>query len=467
MRKKLYKNLTGEGRDVEEAIAAVATGQGRTAIGIIRLTGEGCIDCAARVFAPSSGRAFASCEPGKLTLGTLRDGEGKPLDQAMAVLFKAPHSYTGEDACELHCHGSPTVLTLALDALSAQGVRQASPGEFTKRAFLNGKLDLTRAEAVADLIDAQTPAAVRQAAGQLSGGLQRRVERAYDGLTDLLAHFHAAVDYPDEDLAPFAPEEIDRALDRAGEELSDLLDTYRRGRLVREGVAAAIVGRPNVGKSTLLNALVGFDRSIVTDCPGTTRDTVEERCVLGGVLVRLVDTAGLRQAADQVERLGVERSRRAMEEAGLIFVVAPAGGELSPEDRTLLEEARALAPTVLVRAKADLALDAPTPGAGEVAVSAKTDPRGTAQALGRAVEALFPAGAEATGELLTNARQADCARQALEALGRAREAHRAGTPPDLVLLDVEEAMTALGALTGRNLQQDVVARIFERFCVGK
>ncbi len=449
---------------MSEAIAAVATGAARTAIGVIRLTGEGCIDCAARVFRPADGSGFGAGQPRQLVLGTLLDSQGRPLDQAMAVFFRGPRSYTGEDAAEFHCHGSPTVLALALEALFAQGVRQAEPGEFTKRAFLNGKLDLTRAEAVADLIDAQTPAAARQAAGQLAGGLQRRVEGAYQTLTGLLAHFHAAVDYPDEDLAPLADGDIRRALDGAGRELAGLLESYRRGRLVREGLRAAIVGRPNVGKSTLLNALVGYDRAIVTDAPGTTRDTVEESCVLGGLLLRLADTAGLRQADDQAERLGVERARQTMEAAGLILVVTDTAGELEGEDRDLWRQAQAMAPAILVRAKADLG---PRPMGEGVAVSAKTDPEGAARALGRAVEALFPQGAQPDGEALTNARQAGCARRALEALDRAGRAFEAGTPADLVLLDVEEAMESLASLTGRNVREDVVTEIFQRFCVGK
>ncbi len=453
---------------MSEAIAAIATGTARTAIGVIRLTGDDCIPCATKVFKLADGGAVGSGEPGKLRLGTLLDEQGRPLDQAMAVWFRAPHSYTGEDCCELHCHGSPTVLTLALEALFAQGVRQARPGEFTQRAFLNGKLDLTRAEAVADLIDAQTPAAARQAATQLSGALQRRVEGAYQTLTGLLAHFHAVVDYPDEDLAPFTSQDIRQALDGARAELSALLESYQRGRLVREGLSCAIVGRPNVGKSTLLNALLGYERAIVTDLPGTTRDTVEEGCVLGGVLLRLADTAGLRQAADRAEALGVERSRQAMEAAGLILVVTDAPGELNAEDQALWRRARELAPALLVRNKADIWADpGPCEAVEGLRLSAKTDPQGAAEALGRAVAELFPQGSQPDGEALVNARQAGCARRALEALERAGQALEAGTPPDLVLLDVEAALAALAELTGRRVQEDVVAEIFQRFCVGK
>lgn len=465
MTKKLHKNDTEEGNALEEAIAAIATGHTRSAIGVIRLSGEGCIQALARVFMLRAGGSLETCQPGKLTLGTLVDGEGNTLDHALAVLFRAPHSYTGEDAAELHCHGSPTVLALALEALFAQGVRQAGPGEFTRRAFLNGKLDLMEAEGVADLIDAQSPAAVRQAAAQLGGALSARVAVLYDGLLDLMAHFHATLDYPDEDLAPFTPQTVSAALDAAAAGLSALLATYDRGRYIKDGVPTAIVGRPNVGKSTLLNALVGYERAIVTDIPGTTRDTVEERCVLGGALLRLVDTAGLRPTDDPVEKLGVERSQQAMAAAALVLVLQDLGRELDEEDAALAAQAGAAGRAVLLLdTKADLYGKPPRPGA--IAVSAKTG-QGLDQ-LAQAVARLFPQGGQSGGEvLLTNLRQAQAARRALEAVERARAAHNAGVTPDFLLTDVEEALAALGELSGRNVREDTVARIFERFCVGK
>ncbi len=451
---------------MREAIAAISTGRERSAIGVIRLSGEGCIQAVSRVFTPGSGTSFDLCEPGKLTLGTLRDSQGNVLDHALAVLFRAPHSYTGEDAAELHCHGSPTVLMLALEALFAQGVRQAGPGEFTKRAFLNGKLDLLEAEGVADLIDAASPAAARQAAGQLGGALSRQVGEVYDGLVDLMAHFHATLDYPDEDLAPFTPETVTAALDAAAQGLSALLATYDRGKYLKEGVPTAIVGKPNVGKSTLLNALVGYERAIVTDVPGTTRDTVEETCLLGGVLLRLVDTAGLRQTADPVEALGVERSRQAMETAALVLVLRDPGSRLDEEDETLAKRAGENGRHVLLLdTKADLYGDAP-PRPGAIAVSGKTG-QGMTE-LARAVARLFPQGSQSGGEgMLTNLRQAEAARRALEAVERAGAAHRAGVTPDFLLTDVEEALAALGELTGQNVREDTIQRIFERFCVGK
>ena len=454
-----------------DTIAAIATPAAPSAIGILRLSGPEALSALSAVFRPLGDKPLTAYEDRRLVLGELLGPEGEVIDQAMATFSHGPHSYTGEDTAELQCHGSPAVLALGLEALFAQGVRQAGPGEFTRRAFLNGRLDLSQAEAVADLIDAETPAAVRQAAGQLSGALSRRVRAIYDGLTDLLAHFHAVLDYPDEDIDPFRADTIQESLDRAVEELRTLLATYQRGKYIAGGVPCVLVGRPNAGKSSLLNALVGYERAIVTDIPGTTRDTVEARCVLGGVALRLIDTAGIRDTDDAVERMGVERSKAALEEAALALVLWDGSVPMGEEDVALLERAMAHGPVILMRTKADLP-SKPMPVLGldpmppVVAVSAKTGMG--LDRLGEVIAQMFPAGSgDAAGELLTNARQADAAKRALAGVERAAENLELGVTPDALLTDVEEALSALGELTGANIREDITARIFERFCVGK
>ena len=454
-----------------DVIAAIATGSAATAIGIVRVSGDGCFALCGRVFRAAGGRPFAAQEPRKMVFGEMLDRAGRVIDRGLAVRFPGPGSYTGEDCAEFHCHGSPVVLRELLSALFAAGARQAQAGEFTKRAFLNGKLDLTQAEAVADLLEAETPAAVRQAAGQLSGALSRRVAALYDGLVDLMAHFHAVLDYPDEDIDPFRADTIRESLDAARTGLDALLRTYDRGRYIAGGVPCVLIGRPNAGKSSLLNALVGYDRAIVTDVPGTTRDTVEARCRLGGVVLRLIDTAGLRETDDAVERIGVERSRAALEGAALALLVLDGSASLTPEDEAAMAQA-ARAPRVICLINKS---DRPLAFAPEelrsrfphlCVVSAATG--AGLDALGETVAALFPAGgAESAGELLTNARQADAARRALEAVTRASESLEAGITPDALLTDAEEALAALGELTGASVREDVTARIFERFCVGK
>ena len=464
---------------MSELIAAISTPAVPSAIGVLRLSGPGAVECADRVFRARSGKPLAGTEDRRLVYGSLLDKEGNVIDQVLATVSRAPHSYTGEDTAELQCHGAPVVLSLGLEALYAAGARPAKPGEFTQRAFLNGKLDLTQAEAVADLLEAETPQAVRTAAGQLTGALSRRVEGIYSGLVDLLAHFHAVLDYPDEDIDPFRAQELEEALERAERGLEDLLATYDRGKFLTRGVPSAIVGLPNAGKSSLLNALLGYQRAIVTDIPGTTRDTVEERCVVGGVLLRLIDTAGLRETDDPVERLGVERSRAALAGAELALVLMDGSDPGEDPDRLLAElalweEVAERCPrVVLVLTKADLphGRDRAFFAHGEqappvVRLSAKTG--AGLEDLGAAVARLFPQGSGGeAGAMLTNARQAQAAQTALAALREAETGLLAGVTPDAVLTDVEGALEALAELTGRAVREDVVERIFSRFCVGK
>ena len=444
-----------------DTIAAIATPSVPCAIGILRLSGAEAAEVLDTVFSPVSGTPMSAQPPRRMVYGAVKDAQGRVVDHALAVRFAAEHSYTGEPGAEIHCHGSPVVLNEALSAAFAAGARQARAGEFTKRAFLNGKMDLTEAEAVVDLIDAETAEAARNAATQVDGTLRRLTEDAYDKLLDIASRFYAVVDYPDEDIEDASPAEVEATLSAVEATLFDLLSTYDRGKIIKSGVATAIVGAPNAGKSSLLNRLVGYDRAIVTDIAGTTRDTVEEKALVGGVLLRLIDTAGLRDTDDAVERLGVERSRRAVETAQLILALIDGSRTQSPEDEeTLALVKNSGKPFLLLRTKCDLG------GTGEgLAISSVTGEG--FDAISAAVAELFPAQPPRSGTLLTNARQADAVQRALDAVRAALSALRCGMTPDVVLTETEAASNALGELTGRTAREDMVERIFSRFCVGK
>lgn len=456
-----------------DTIAAISTGNVLAGIGVLRLSGPDAIAAAARVFTPDGGAPMTGRPDRQLVLGTLRDAQGNVIDRCLCTVSRAPHSYTGEDTAELQCHGAPAVLREGLEALFAAGARQARAGEFTKRAFLNARLDLTQAEAVIDLIHAQTAEQAKNAAGQLGGAVTKKTDAIYDALAGISAHFHAVIDYPDEDIPDFKLREYSRTLADAQDALRTLRESFSRGKVLVDGVPTAIVGRPNAGKSSLLNALLGYERAIVTPVPGTTRDTITERVRFGGALLRLTDTAGLRESDDEIEALGVERSRAAMDGAGLILVLCPACEAITDEDVALLREARAKAPTVLVRSKIDLGLSVvgvprDLLSLPQVALSSVT---GTGfRALEAEIAALLtPEAADtaAAGEILTNARQVDAVARAEQSVAAARAALDEGFPPDAVLTESEAAMAALGELSGRTVREDVTQQIFARFCVGK
>jgi len=465
------------GGNAMDTIAAIATGTGRSAFGIVRLSGPDALNILDKLFAPANGKPMSAARPRSLVYGSVHDAAGRVIDWPLAVWFASGKSYTGDCDAEIHCHGSPVVLGEVLSAAFAAGARQARPGEFARRAFLNGKLDLTSAEAIVDLVDAETAEAARNAATQLGGALCRLAEDAYDALLDISSRFYAVVDYPDEDIADASPAETEAALAEIEASLSALLATYARGKIVKNGVATAIIGAPNAGKSSLLNRLVGYDRAIVTDIPGTTRDTVEEKAIVGGVLLRLIDTAGLRETDDAVEKLGVERSRRAVEEADLILALFDQTEDAQDEAayerqmETLNLAQSAGKPWIFVSTKKDLAAGSAMLGLyGQnpppfVELSSVTGEG--FDALEAAVAKLFPAPPPQSGTLLTNARQADAVTRALSAVRAALDALRGGMTPDVVLTEVEAASNALGELTGRTAREDMVARIFERFCVGK
>ena len=453
---------------MSDVIAAIASGRQPCAVGILRLSGDGCAKLAGTVFRLQSGKPLSSAPDRRLCLGTLFDIQGREIDRCLAVYCRAPHSYTGEDTVELQCHGSPAVLSAGLEALLRAGARDAAPGEFTKRAFLNGKMDLTGAEAVADLIEAQTADMAANAAAQVGGALERRIRPIYEDLTDVCSHYHAVLDYPDEDIPDFRMADFEDRLSAHVSALTSLYDTCNRGRILKQGVRIALVGKPNAGKSSLLNALVGYDRAIVTDVPGTTRDTVEELARFGRVLARIIDTAGIRQTSDRVESLGVERSKAAAEQADLAIFVCDSAVPLDEEDREAIRTAREAPRSIAVMNKTDLeqrVFRVQLPFETIFSVSAA---KGTGLLpLCRFIEDSFASDVPCDGSILTNTRQAEAVFRARSAILRALEAMDAGVTPDAVLTDVEAALEALGELTGRTVREDITQKIFERFCVGK
>lgn len=456
---------------MSDTIAAISTGGVRAAIGILRLSGDRAVSVAEAAFRPAFGGKLTDYGEHRLILGDLVDEEGRVLDRVLATWSRGPNSFTGEDTAELQGHGSPAALQSGLRALFRFGARQAGPGEFSRRAFLNGRLDLTQAEAIMDLIDSETAEAARNAAAQLNGAVTRKTEAVYQQLLNLEAHFQAVVDYPEEGVEPLEAEELAGGLREARDSLRTLLGSYERGLLLKEGIRCALIGRPNAGKSSLLNALMGEDRAIVTPEAGTTRDTLEEKLTVGGVLLRLTDTAGLRKAESAAEAEGIRRAEQAAAAARLVLAVFDGSEALREEDLSVCDTAAGAPYRIAVLNKCDLPVHADVSLLNSrfptvVSVSARTG-EGIAE-LERAVRDCLGTEEPADpGEILTNARQYDAILRAEEAIGRAEEALRFGLTPDAVLTDAEDALSALGELSGKTLREDLADAVFSRFCVGK
>ncbi|HET7697487.1 MAG TPA: tRNA uridine-5-carboxymethylaminomethyl(34) synthesis GTPase MnmE [Vicinamibacterales bacterium] len=443
----------------DDTIAAIATPPGRGGIGVVRISGPGAAAVARRLTQRDS------FEPRHATLATLRRADGSAIDQAIVIHFPAPHSYTGDDVVEVSAHGSPVVLDAIVGAAIAAGARLANPGEFTFRAYLNGRIDLVQAEAVRDLIDAVTPLQARVAFDQLEGTLTGRLRALDAALLEIIAPLEASLDFPEEGYHFAAPDETARALDESLAVLDGLLADARRGRVIREGLTVAIVGRPNAGKSSLFNRLAGAARAIVTDVPGTTRDLLSERVDVGGVPLTLVDTAGIRETpGDAIEEEGIARARRADDAADVAVVVLDRSRPLTEEDRRLAS-ADTQRPRIVVASKCDLPAAWNEADVGARRVSSLTDEgiAGLRDAL------LIAAGVEPSRDraAIANLRHAALLEQAREALMRARLAAADGAPEEFVLADLHDARARFDEVTGARPQDEVLRTIFERFCIGK
>ena len=455
--------------DQNVTIAAISTAQGEGGIGVIRISGDRAIEIADAVFKNINGKKLADMKGYTAPYGSILY-ENEKLDEAVALVFRAPHSYTGENVVELSCHGGIYITRQVLRAVLEAGAKPAEAGEFTKRAFLNGKLDLTEAEAVMDIISAKSRSAARSALSVKDGALRRKINGVKDDLLSIAAHLSAWADYPEEDIAEVTDEMIFDSCDKAITTLSYLLDTYDMGQAVKQGIDTVIAGRPNVGKSTLMNLLSGYEKSIVTDIPGTTRDVVEDTVLVGNVLLRLSDTAGLRDTDDKVEKIGVDRTKKRLEQCGLLLAVFDNSRELDDDDMQLLETA-AQVPTIAIINKTDLEnqLDISVIESKVKNIITISAARGEGrEAIIEAVEKIAGTDRLNPSEgILSNERQRANVRNALASVREAKAALEMGMTYDAVTVSLEDAISELLEMTGEKTGDEVIDRVFHNFCVGK
>lgn len=453
----------------EKTVAAISTAQGEGGIGVIRISGDDALEIADKIFKNVNGRKVTDMKGYTAAFGKICNN-GEEIDEAVALIFRAPNSYTGEDVVELSCHGGVFITKQVLRAVLSAGAVPAQAGEFTKRAFLNGKIDLTEAEAVIDIISAKSTSAARAALFAKDGVLRKKINSVKDDLLSLAAHLSAWADYPDEDIAEVTDDMIFDTCNKAITALEKLLSSYDSGQAVKQGIDTVIAGKPNVGKSTLMNLLSGCERSIVTDIPGTTRDIVEDTVVVGDVILRLSDTAGLRETDDTVEKIGVDRARKRLEECGLLLAVFDNSRELDSEDIELLESAKNV-PAVAIINKTDLKqkLDINYISniiSNIVYVSAKSGEGH--EELVKAVEKI--AGTENLNPsegILSNERQRLAVSNALSSIKEAKDALSLGMTFDAVTVSLEDAISQLLELTGEKASDEIIDRVFHNFCVGK
>ena len=454
---------------MEKTVAAISTPNGPGGMGVIRISGEKALYIAEKIFCSVSGKKISEMKGYTAAYGKITDN-GEIIDEAVVLVFRAPHSYTGEDVVEISCHGGLYVTKRVLRAVLVGGAEPAPAGEFTKRAFLNGKMGLTEAESVMDIISAQGSQSARAALSAMEGKLRKRIDGVRDELVSLAAHLSAWADYPEDEIPEIDDEQLREGLTKCSNELKSLLAGYDAGKVMREGVDTVIAGRPNVGKSTLMNLLSGCERSIVTNIPGTTRDIIEETVLLGNVPLRLSDTAGIRSTDDPVESIGVKRAKERLLNAGLVFAVFDASMPLSDDDRELLELLKD-APAVAVVNKTDLENRIENEVIKEkvdhiVYISAKNG-SGTQELEKAVADIAGTAELDPSQGILANERQRADAENALRSVEEALSALEAGITFDAVTVVIEDAINSLLELTGERVTEAVVNKVFSHFCVGK
>ena len=458
----------------EDTISAIVTAPGEAGVGIVRVSGPLAQNVGEALFCSASGRKLAELPSHYASYGkVVNPVDGAMVDEVLLLVMRAPHSYTREDVVEIQCHGSHVSLRRILALTLSCGARLAEPGEFTKRAFLNGRLDLTQAEAVMDVIRAKTEASLRLAVRHLEGGLAAAIRAERERLLALIAHIEALLDYPEEEIEEVSAQQAADGAALATAKLQHLLDTADQGKVLREGLATVILGKPNVGKSSLLNALVRTQRAIVTDVPGTTRDVIEEYVNLRGVPLRIIDTAGIRETEDIVEKLGVERSRQMLEEADLVLVLLDTSRPLSTEDKEVLTLLGAQKSLVLLN-KSDLPPlwgeeEIRTLAPGQQVLRISLAAASGLEELEEAIVQQVYCGAASQGEglLAVNVRQEALLQQAVRHLQEVGVAAAAGMPLDCLSIDLRAAWTLLGEITGDTVGEDMITEIFSRFCIGK
>ncbi len=453
-----------------DTIAAISTPLGEGGIGIVRLSGPQALPIAERTFRSKKGKGILKTPSHRILYGHVIDPlTGEPVDECLLSIMRAPNTYTREDMAEINCHGGSLPLRRTLELVLRAGARLAAPGEFTKRAFLNGRLDLLQSEAVLDIIHAKSEEAEKMALQQLEGGLSERIKAELDALANLCVHIEAWIDFPEEEIGSKTRNELQADMAAIRERLLSLVRTYEEGRLIREGLKTAIVGRPNVGKSSLLNALLGEERAIVTDIPGTTRDVISEYINIGGHALRIMDTAGIREGRDEAEREGVQRSLRAIGEADLVICLLDGSAPLAEEDREIVARLKDKKHIMAVN-KSDIspAWETESEGlAGCLRISAKTG-AGLDELKKKIKEGFFGADREVReGTIIANLRHKLALEKAITGLEEAGAAFKEDLPLEIVSLGLREALAALGEVVGSVSTEDILEKIFSQFCIGK